>query len=49
MEPGLHFDRLPSGPSIFGYCEGEAYFEPANPHCFCSIAICLVMRVAFSE
>ena len=24
------------------------YFGLANPHCFCSISICFVMRMAFS-
>lgn len=28
---------------------GAAYVELVNPHCFCSITICLVMRVAFCE
>jgi len=45
MELGPQFDTI-----HFRALQGaQAYFELANPHYFCSIAICLVMRVAFSE
>jgi hypothetical protein len=26
---------------------GQVYCETVNPHCFCSISICFVMRMAF--